>query len=194
MTHPTPEDFLTDQHAGEDEPECIDPLVSIADSLSRLVEAMAWSGTDEAAAADQNYTQLEKTYEELDQRYDDLLELVDEIEALIKPSTSKLANSVRAAIQTWREPEQTHSELEPAGSGPSPYRDPVPVTDERPVPASNAGEMGLPQPSPEDDVEQWRTYARHLGHGRTGPAFNELEAMNRSQIRTLLGIEQPMSA
>ena len=162
MTHPTPEDFLTDQHAGEDEPECIDPLVSIADSLNRLVEAMAWSGTDEAAAADQNYTQLEKAYEELDQRYDDLLELVDAIEALIKPSTSKLANGVRTAIAAWRGPDE-------------------------PVAIENTAQMGPQQPAPDADVEQWALYAEALG-------FEVHDSMNRSQIRTLLGIEQPTSA
>lgn len=61
------------------------------------------------------------------------------------------------------------------------------------VPQASAGE-GLSQPATDADVSEWRTYARYLGHGRTGPAFNELEAMNRSQIRTLLGIEQPVAS
>jgi hypothetical protein len=59
--------------------------------------------------------------------------------------------------------------------------------------SENSGAGVLTQPAQDAPVEAWRTYARFLGHGRTGPAFNELEAMNRSQIRTLLGVEQPVT-
>lgn len=142
---------------------------------------------------------------------------LEEIAALVKPSASKLANAIRAVlapptpeVDEEDEPHAFFSEDgvdscrlcgRHAADGQG-----IHVTDEQPrelpegvyvSPTSDAAVTvnGGPgqQPAHDAPVEEWRTYARHLGHGRTGPAFNELEAMNRSQIRSMLGILQPVT-
>lgn len=49
--------------------------------------------------------------------------------------------------------------------------------------------VGEHPPARDADVEEWRAYARQRGVYVTG-----LDTMNRSQIRTMLGIEQPVEA
>lgn len=144
-----------------------------------------------------------------------VLELVEEIRAIVKPSTSKVSLQVKAAIERWANPLGTET--------PSPAPDPSrsePAVDE--AAAGNpqdvqqrAGEgsavvppavqcvmcarffadQGLldqhdcvpaTQPAHDAPVEEWRAYARSLGR--------DLDTMNRSQIRTQLGIEQPAGA
>lgn len=100
---------------------------------------------------------------DLEAKHDTLRALLEEIEAIIKPSTSKLANQVREAIGRWRDPE-------------------VPA-------AAEGGEepSGEPEhPSHDAPVEEWREFA--LLHGHTPETVT---GMNRSQIRSMLGIEQP---
>ncbi len=88
-----------------------------------------------------------------------LLNLLEEIQTLIKPSTSKLANSVRDAINRW------------SGVGPA---EATPAAEPVPMPAHDA------------DVEEWQTYAHTCGVNTA-----DLRGLNRSQIRTLLGIAHP---
>lgn len=47
---------------------------------------------------------------------------------------------------------------------------------------ADAVEMGLEQPAADAPVEAWREYARQVAPGAT-----DVDQMNRSQIRTLLG-------
>lgn len=49
--------------------------------------------------------------------------------------------------------------------------------------------MSQAVPAADASVEEWRAYARGLGY--TG---SDVDTMNRSQIRTMLGIEQPVGA
>ena len=139
-----------------------DPLESIADSLHRLVASVE-------AHADE-----EKLSDSLRERQDDLedgdtlRQLIEEVEAIVKPSTSKLANTVREAIARWKAPKADAEQ---------PAEEPVVV------PVANAAE---PPPEPDADVNEWCAYARSLGYD---PGL-----MNRSQIHTMLGIEQPVAA
>lgn len=173
-TAPTPEQFLALRDLDDEEPEQeahpIDhPLASIAASLERLVAI-----TEGHEAEEQASDRLRELLDDLEAKHGVVLELVEEIRGLVKPSTSKLANNVRDAIARWADPEVDGEPSEPAAE---------PGAESAPT---------LVQPADDADVEEWRTHARYLGHGRTGPAFNELEQMNRSQIRTLLGIPQPI--
>ena len=164
---PTVEQFLAEQSTEDDdflEEALSDPLASIADSLRQLTEIVVRrDGVDAAEEAqDQEAEQLRQGLADLEDKHRSLFELLAEVEKIVKPSTSKVSLEVKAAIEAWKNPA-----------------------------VENASESGLKQPAHDAPVEEWRTYARLLGHGRTGPAFNELEAMNRSQIRTMLDIEQP---
>lgn len=167
----TPEAFLAlppdpDEDAEETQ---ADPLASIAESLRAITEVVVRRDTQEAAEDEskQALDQLDAEYAELEKLHDAKQQLIEDTLAICAKSTSKLANSIRALL----EPVVTVEVPEPE---PAPEPEPV-----------------LEQPAHDADVQEWRAYARNLGHGRTGPAFNDLEQMNRSQIRTLLGIEQP---
>ncbi|WP_134740011.1 hypothetical protein [Nocardioides sp. 503] len=206
---PTPEQFLAMREPDEDETENgmapweqqildevnaerADPLESIAASLRQLVGALQ-EDKDEEQAPDW----LRESLDDLQAKHEVLVQLVEEIEAIVKPSTSKLANTVRQTIGRWRAPEASAGE---------------PVEDEKPggpgavqcglceryfadqdllerhvcgagpmVPAANAAEMGHRPPAADAGVEEWRKYARSLGHEVS-------DQTNRSQIRTLLGL------
>ncbi len=167
MTHtPTIEAFLaqagTDDDDDEDQVE-LDPLTSIAASLSRLVSMAEDHGAEEKASDD-----LRESLDDLDAKHEVLFDLVEEIRAIVKPSTSKLANTVRDAIARWSSP------VAPAAEPP------VKVPAE-PVPAANAAEMGHLPPVNDASAEEWREYARSLGHEVT-------DQVNRSQVRTMLGL------
>lgn len=138
------------------------PLESIAHSLDRML-AIAEHHELEETEADR----LREAHDDLDAKYAVLFDLVAEVEAIIKPSSSKLANTVREAIDRWRDPQV-----------------------EAPEPVVEAPEAVVPQdpdmapPDKDADVEEWRAYA--AARGVTG----DLSQTNRSQIRTLLGIPQ----
>lgn len=166
-TAPEPADFLA-QGAYDDEPDLLEDVVrrlcALEDhlGLSDETEARVLVVDAEQGAADTNPALA------------GALALIEEIRRIVKPSTSKVSLAVKAAIEAWENP---------SGAGLA-----EPAED---VGAPEAGQEPS-EPHPDADVEAWRAYARQLGYGRTGLAFNDLEAMNRSQIRTLLGIEQPV--
>jgi len=182
----TPEQFMTQTEA--DEPEdteaYFEPLASIAASLERLARAAENGHTAGADATDPHkecnevYAALHEAFDDLEDKHKALFGLLAQIEKIIKPSSSKLALSVAEAITRWRSPE-------------------VPVFTEVDRPAETptdtdrflAGESLNPSgaPLPDAPVEEWRAYAREFVQpGHTGP---DVDAMNRSQIRTMLGIE-----
>lgn len=182
---PTPEQFLAQSDPDEEE---LDPPAFDEQFLAQLVgspfdwpngplESIAASLRTIAGSVDgQHEAVLEETREERDDweaKHHVLFQLVEELESIIKPSTSKLANTVREAIGRWRG--IPAADPEDAGSAPAA---PELVT----VPVSSAVEMGHEPPSNDAPIEQWVAYAQSLGHdidpGRT----------NRSQIRTLLGL------
>lgn len=158
MTVPTPEEFLA-QRTDPDEDDCPDdlagdPLVSIARSLEAIALAVAsrQEGSSELAS-------LRSEYDEVERLHDAKQALIEQVLAICKPSTSKLANNIRAAI-------------------------------EPPVAVPPSGAESPPGPPVRDaDVEEWRGYARSLGYN--GP---DIDTANRSQIRTMLGIDQTAGA
>lgn len=171
---PTVEEFLAQQGTddeAEDFPAEIydsgDPLESIADSLRTLV-GMVKGHTEEEQASER----LQEAFDDLESKQQSLFDLLADVEKVVSKSTSKVSLEVKDAINAWRNPEvPAVHEAEPVG-----------VT----VPVENATEMGLSQPAHDADVEEWRKYARGLGY-----AGSPVDEGNRSQIRTLLGIEQP---
>lgn len=149
------------------------PLDSIADSLLRVAGSLTHLTTmathhnlEEKAESEtqQLYADLQQAHADLEAKHEALTGLVDDVLAICKPSTSKLANNVREAIASWRAPE--------AAAEPEPESTEV-----------------LVHAAPADDasVEEWRGYARSLGY--TGA---DVDQANRSQIRTMLGIPQPV--
>lgn len=206
-TAPTAEQFLAMQDTEDDEftaeiHDTGDPLESIADSLRTLVQVIEAPQREEQASA-----RLQEAFDDLEEKHQSLFGLLAEVEKIVKPSTSKVSLEVKAAIDAWKSPEVpqalTADEVAVHGlptGGKSPCgvhymadasfsTDPTCpecVAAEEPVPASNAAEMGHPQPDHDAAVEQWREFARGLGY--QGP---DIDKANRSQIRTMLGIEQP---
>jgi hypothetical protein len=180
---PTPEEFLRQTEPDEDEGDeavlpGVDPLTSIASSLSTAVALLLKHDTaNEAdAEADRRYLELDQAYADLEDKHRELFALLADVEKIVAPSTSKLANSVREAIARWRNPEV------PAEEQPSPS-----VED---YARSTAAAVGLPEwPANDADVEEWRDYARTV-RGLTPQGESSIDQMNRSQIRTLLGIPQ----
>lgn len=185
MTHytPTPEQFLAQTEPDEDEdeePTQLDPLVSIvgepyaldsiATSLRHLVNIFAVGDHEMPSAGETEADRLREAYDDLEAKHGVVLELIEEITAIVKPSTSKLANSVREALNRWSAPE-----VEPVAGPEDPENGTAPevseVIEERGFPAADAS------------IEEWREYAVTQGVGK-----DEADAMNRSQIRTLLGL------
>lgn len=145
-------------------PKPADSLASIADCLERL------TGIVEARAAEEDQEQARlEAFDDLDAKHATLYELVEEIEGIVKASTSKVSLSVKAAIDRWRSPEA-------ASAGPEQEPAPEPDEEDEAPPANDA------------PIEDWVAYAVRRGlevdPGRT----------NRSQIRTMLGIPQPIPA
>lgn len=140
-----------------------DPLESIASSLGLLAAiARKHDLADEREEALDRWTEeRERENRELEALHDAKQGLIEQVLALIKPSTSKLANSIRAVL----EPVVTPPEPAPA---------------EEPQPSSHPLENDA-------SVEEWRAYARSQGY--QGP---DVDTANRSQIRTMLGIAQPV--
>ena len=99
---------------------------------------------------------------ELGELLQDAERKLDEIRALVKPSTSKLANGIRDVL------------------------DP-PADDESEETGDDEPETTVPPPAHDATVGEWRDYARGLQD--PGADTYDLEQMNRSQIRTMLGIE-----
>lgn len=162
--------------------------------------------------------------QDLEDKHLTLLAVVDEIGRIVKKSTSKVSLEVKAAIDEWANPvasqgAHTRTSTEagpdfckecsdkagdwvpwPCSETPSPAPDASPSEPQpEPIPATStearAGE-GSPWrvngvPTHDAPVEEWRTYARAV---HAVPEGTVLDQMNRSQIRTMLGIEQPVGA
>lgn len=175
---PSPEEFLAQTEP--DEEDLPEPLESIADSLRKLVAGAAKSETDDSAYnhLQEMHDNLDQAYADLEAKYESLRGLVDDVLAVCKPSVSKLANQVRETVERWRNPEAPVAETE---------------LEAEPEPTEQVDEDGQVYagswPGDDTSVEKWRALARRLGY--TGA---DVDKLNRSQIRTMLGIEQPVSA
>lgn len=218
MTAPTPEQFLAETGTDEDDfdtepvqlPDLHTPptpdlaLGSIATSLRMLVDIFTVGdqlvSTRDAEAADlhgEEIRLLGEAYDDLEAKHRSLYDLLADVEKIVKPSTSKLANSVRDAINAWRSP--VIEDVPPA----QPV-DPAPPAVVNPAVQCGActryfadqellerhactAAQGLALPANDASVEVWREYARSLNASPTGEPAG-LDSMNRSQIRTLLGL------
>jgi hypothetical protein len=181
---PTPEDFMAhpyepeeDDYAGADAEDAKpiervmavtwqlpapDHLESIALSLGQLNATV-----EQFAAA---YTPPQDPTEPLQAEIEGLnAELaqanrkIEEVLHLCKPSSSKLANAIRVVL------DEDHDKPAPEGEGP------------REIAPTEPG-----HPASDAPVEEWRAYARAVA-----VVDQDWSQMNRPQIRTALGIEQP---
>ena len=186
----TPEQFMTqpadlDDLDGADSASAdggADPLTSIAESLRALVQvAAAYAVPDGVEGAPSEADELRQALDQADAEHAALLarhtDLVEQVRALVKPSTSKLANSIRAALDPGT-PSTPAEGSAPGDDG----------SDDGPEPADE-GDVQTPPPAPDADVAQWRSYAYGLGHD-----FDVVGGLNRSQIRSLIGLPQPVTA
>lgn len=180
MTTPTPEQFLAaPSDAEEDGPQVPDPwsnpVESIAWSLRELVGG-APAAPVEGIVTREEYDELAQVFDDLEDKHRVLFELVEEVESIIKPSTSKLANTVRDAIGRWKNPAVPAEETAPEPEG-----------------AALSSTFGYLRPEHDATVEEWRDFARKaLPNVSLTGDLPDVDSMNRSQIRTMLGIEQPV--
>lgn len=216
---PSPAEFLALPSIEEDDlepevPPASNALDSIAASLRALV-AVA-QGQEQAGSAENELRGevlgLQADRERLIAKLAETRGLVDKVLAICKPSTSKLANSVREAVARSREHEMTESttgsaadtQLEQTAddSGPRIVAHAVQCpacsyyfADQALLKAhacTAEGADGVPSvvapPADDADVEAWRAYARD---NYSLPEDTVVDTMNRSQIRSLLGMPHP---
>lgn len=178
-----------ERHVGlTDKVAAVEQVARVFDVPSDLLvggdEPTAWSPADESVHA------LGAELDDLGAKYDVVVQLVGEIGGIVKKSTSKVSLDVKAAIDAWANPAipETPSPAPDASTSESPD-----TADHVATVEASAGEGStpgyLPMPAHDADVVDWYHYARALGHDEPG-----MENLNRSQIRTLLGIEQPAGA
>jgi len=170
MSNPTPEEFMAQrdtEELGEDQEGVaeLDPLTSIAKSLQQLVAATAQStgGCTDCERLRAESIEMEEAWERATERAVLAESRLDRIAGVVKPSVSKLANQVREVL----DPPGAVEAAEPDG--------------EPPVEAKLDA-----QPADDAEVEEWRAYARSRGYA--GP---DVDKANRSQIRSMLGIQHP---
>ncbi len=156
-----------------------DPLTSIAGSLQAIADAVrAGLESTPGAAGDTEADRLREAYDDLEAKHAALYDLLADVEKIVAKSTSKVSLEVKAAINAWKAP------VVPAQD------EPDAVTD--PGEGQGLAAVRPEQPAHDAPVEAWRAYCRELRPAEFLPT--ELDNMNRSQIRTFLGLEQPVSA
>ena len=190
-TYPTPAEFLALTEPDEpDEAETYvsdtsDPLTSIAASLGMIAAAVHRHGAAEQADTENRelYIALDQAHADLEAKYEDLCFLVEDVLAVCKPSVSKLAIQVRETVARWRAPQTSGAEPVVGAAAESVERVDGVAPDESSAPEPVASRF---PPAHDAPVEEWREFARSRGYA--GP---DVDKANRSQIRTMLGIEQP---
>lgn len=206
MTYlPTPEQFLAEPSTEEDDFEevTIDPLASMAESLASIAKTLGIPvAARDAEAADAHAAELRElgqAYDDLEDKHRALYEVLADVEKIVAKSTSKVSLEVKAAINRWRNPEVPVVEPDPEAARCSvcaeafpdvialqahgtrahgadfDYRDAA----EHPAEVSPSGDPQ--QPDADASLDVWRAYARSRG-------VEGVESMNRSQIRTALGL------
>lgn len=215
-TIPTPAEFLASSEPDE-EYDDLDPMTSFEHRL-RMLESWVYDlsrGSKPVEAALESTactectelrTELYPALDKAEGRAAGAEALIEQIEGIVKKSTSQVSLAVKAAIEAWRNP--VSDAQQPGPETPSPAQDapavdeaaagPLVQAPEQDVPQASAGEglppghgqVVLPQPAVDAPVEEWRAYARAM---HAVPDGTVLDQMNRSQIRTLLGIEQPVT-
>lgn len=147
----------------------------------------------------------DEVYADLEAQLQTLTELIDEIKGIVKPSKSQVSLEVKAAIKRWANPvveqeptphEEAVSSVLPTAQAEAPLAPVVAnTTPEVPYAPVVVGFDGSRsdetlvvtpvQPAPTYHVEAWRAYAREVAPEK------KWEGMNRSQIRTALGLSHP---
>ncbi|MDQ6524301.1 hypothetical protein RB608_11850 [Nocardioides sp. LHD-245] len=200
-TIPTPAEFLLSSEPDEEAYEPFEQNAARLDALERRVYALEaergaqpipavleTAACTECADFRSEAQTLRETYAEMGHAYAGAVELVEQIEGIVKKSSSKVSLEVKAAIEAWRSPAaEPEPEGEPAAEGTHTRTS----TDSGPDfcrECSDAAGDWMEWPCPAQPIEEWRAYARGLGY--TGA---DVDTMNRSQIRTMLGIEQPVA-
>jgi hypothetical protein len=217
-TTPTPAEFLAQPYAPEEdlEPDVVQaeqapPLALIADSLVSATEVLRYLAqtiglnnalVDEVAEMKADRDELAGLLDRVQGESDAKSAKIDEILAICKPSTSKLANSIRATIfpgpfepvaEMPSPEEQADPNVSPAETVAafhceicgSDTHDAIGCGDlptEAPAPAENKGtafELG-----PNASVADWRAYARMFGH-------TDVDEAEIPQLRALLGLPDP---
>lgn len=162
---PTVEEFLTQVEPEEDdEPQLAgEPLASIAESLRQIAETCTSAKRVEAleVQALEDYLKLQGAYTDLEKLYVRSEETIGAVLAVCSKSKGQLAVKVREVVAGAAQPAGTQEQSAP-GDAPE-----------------------LEQPAHDAEVEAWRDFARSRG-GVEG----DLQQMNRSQIRTALGVAQ----
>lgn len=169
------------------------PLAEIATSLAAIADSLQRPLVGPSDDERQLLEALTTEQEHVAMLIDDLTAaraLLDGVREICKPSVGKLAIAIRALLDP--EPEAQVSEPPadaPAGEPAAEPQDQPPQTGQ-PEPLSNATDPAHPQPETNAPVEDWRAYARALGYEAqyVGTTWMSLEQMNRSQIRTMLGV------
>lgn len=201
---PSPAEFLTAAYPDDEheEPLTLDELVHDLERRVTALESGVAPGTVELVAAvaepvdeaaDYAFT-LREQIADIEAKHDVVLQLVDEIRGIVKKSTSKVSLEVKAAIDAWANP-QTPSPAPDASPSESAVDDAAAAGLSAQDVQQRAGEgsqtMGgfVGQPVHGADVEEWRAYARARGYQGV-----DVDTMNRSQIRTMLGIDHPAGA
>lgn len=170
----TPEEFMAQTDVDEESAEHLEPnglwllppnpLESIAESLRALTSIAVRHDAEEQAA-----DALRQRYDDLDQAYADLEDKHQSLFELLADVEKIVMPSTSKLANSVREAITRWRNPEVPGQ-------PEPTG----PPAADAG------------VEAWREYARTVGITPDEP--DALDSMNRSQIRTMLGIEQPAGA
>lgn len=124
--------------------------------LAVLVDHEEAGGKAEASTA--AYDELEVEVRQVEELASRRQQVIDDILAAVKPSTSKLADKVRAIAE----------EAFQAATDPGPPAEPAPDA----------------PPADDAPVDEWRAYAR----SRTDVEVTGVDTANRSQIRTMLGL------
>jgi hypothetical protein len=187
-------------------PGALDPGLALASVVSSL-EVIAQAFTAAAGFAEERTELgaerdgLREQLADLEAKHGVLLGALADVQKAVRPSTSKLAHAVRDALKRWTDPEPAAELDDPRRSGAvqceacarlfadqelldnhqqafpdSSCAEVLPTAEARPDP--------FPQPATDAEVDEWRAFACQL---RPGDAAT-FASMNRSQIRTALGI------
>jgi hypothetical protein len=213
-TIPTVEQFLAEQSSELDvEAEHVDPLESIAESLRLMSIAVAGMVTDGepltaelVTGADEEAEEMlpKYIYDDLVEKYDVVLNLIRDVEAALGKSTAKPSLAAKAVIDAWKNPQSpavdadhiTKAEREQMMADEqgqdvvyvcphckTGWGEIVNLCTECGRMASGERVIHPAAPAHDADVTAWREFAGRMG-------VEGAQAMNRSQIRTALGIDQ----